>query len=540
MNQGIIILKHIVIFTADLNFNARWNVALLADEFPDTQFTLFLQTAKKKPGQLIASQFRNLRFHGWRWIPYQTTEILSLLRKKLTPRPARSADRPGQNFTPEALQKNPRIAIRQFARLNSSEACALLKSLSADLGIALSAPILKPELFELPRLGTINLHKGHLPDYRGMPPAFWELKNNEKSVGCTVHRVEAGLDSGDILLAQHIAVDRYSTVSGMQMKLHQLGVNMVIDAVRLISEEKALFTRQPPGGKVYRRPPLAVEQRLRRRLMHNTPAEGLFRSLAKQAVFFCYSDILMPLINRWDGIKGTQKIIILLYHRVSDQFRDNVTIGIEHFDQQMAYLAENFAVVSLQEIVEGRINRHASKPLIAISFDDGYLDNFENAAPILLKHQLPCSFFISTGKITDNTPFEHDLKWLGFGPGNMNWDQVIKMKKWGFQFGSHTQSHVDLAAIDEALARQELSGSLNELRRRLDQDRVYLAYPYGGKRHMTPERLQLAKDSGYSACFSAYGGCNDQHTDLFNIRRIGVNWPFSKLAFKARLKGWEN
>ena len=57
-----------------------------------------------------------------------------------------------------------------------------------------------------------------------------------------------------------------------------------------------------------------------------------------------------------------------------------------------------------------------------MSFDDGYLDNFENAAPILLKHQVPCTFFVSTEKIRRNQPFDHDLRALGFGLDNMSCD----------------------------------------------------------------------------------------------------------------------
>lgn len=535
----MITLNQIVIFTADLNFNVRWNVAALADEFPKIQFTIFLQVPKKKLNQIIYNQFRNLRHHGWRWIPYQASEILSLFSGKFKSAQMPSIDRPGQTFTLEALKKNPQIDIKTFTNINGSESSEFLKSLSADLGIALSAPILKKELFDIPKFGTINLHKGHLPDYRGMPPAFWELKNNENTVGCTIHKVEAGLDSGNIIIESSVPIDRYSTISGMQIKLHHRGVNMVVEAVRLISEGKAVFKKQPSGGKVNTRPPLALEQSITQKLKNHDSVGTKFKITAKNILFFFYAEIFMPLINRWHGISGTQKIIILLYHRVSDQFKDNVTIGIEQFDQQMAYLADNFVTVSLKEIVEGAIKRNSSKPIIAVSFDDGYLDNFENAAPILLKYQLPCTFFICTEKIRDNKPFDHDLRALGFGLDNMSWDQVIKMKNWGLHFGSHTLNHVNLADTSDGEALHELKGSLNDIRTKLNQDNIFIAYPYGGKQHITPERRQMIKQVGYSACFSAYGGCNDLNIDLFNIKRIAINWAFDMMAFKARLKGWD-
>jgi len=205
----------------------------------------------------------------------------------------------------------------------------------------------------------------------------------------------------------------------------------------------------------------------------------------------------------------------------------------------MAYVAKHFTTVSLKEIVEGKIPRHSAKPVIAVSFDDGYLDNYENAAPILLKHQVPCTFFISTEMIRTNQPFAHDMRALGFGLDNMNWAQVRQMRDWGLHFGSHTRNHVNLAEIDDQLALEELQGSLNDIRKELGQEQVFIAFPYGRKKHITAARVDMMKKLGYAACFSAYGGLNGSDIDLFNIRRIGVNWAFDLTTLHARLRGWD-
>jgi peptidoglycan/xylan/chitin deacetylase (PgdA/CDA1 family) len=256
-------------------------------------------------------------------------------------------------------------------------------------------------------------------------------------------------------------------------------------------------------------------------------------------MFMAYAHCWMPMLNWLHGRTGNQRIIILLYHRVSDQFRDHVTIGIERFDEHMAYVAKHFVTVSLKEIVEGKIPRNTNKPVIAVSFDDGYLDNYENAAPILLKHQVPCTFFVSTEKIRDNKPFDHDMRALGFGLDNMSWEQIRRMRDWGLHFGSHTRNHVNLAEIGDDLALEELQGSLNDIRRELGQEQVFIAYPYGRKHHVTASRIDMMKNLGYAACFSAYGGLNGTDLDLFNIKRIGVNWAFDLTTLQARLRGWD-
>lgn len=530
---------HIIIFTGHLDFNVRWNVVSLAERFPGYRFTILVHRPAKKPATLLRNQWRNLQRHGWRWIPYQGAELASLLWRRRAATPA-GPDRPGQMYTPAALAAHARIEIRQIADINAEETCDYLRAASADLGIALGAPILKERLFSLPKLGTINLHKGRLPDYRGMPPAFWELNNGEKTVGCTVHKVASGLDTGDILLHESVAVDPFSTVAGVQIKLHRVGVELVCRAVELIAAGKAVYTPQPAGGSLNTRPSLGLQARLSARLAARDPAVGgVLKEAAKRILFSAYASGLMPALNYWRGVNGRQRVIILLYHRVSDQFRDHVTVGIERFDQHMAFVAANYTTVSLKQVVEGDIPRNSTKPVIAVSFDDGYLDNFEHAAPILVKHQVPCTFFVCTEKIRDNKPFDHDMRALGFGLDNMNWDQVRTMHNWGLHFGSHTRNHVDLAKVSDEVALEELQGSLNDIRTQLGQEKVFIAFPYGRKHHITAARVDMMKSLGYAACFSAYGGLNETEIDPFNIKRIGVNWAFDLSALRARLAGWD-
>jgi peptidoglycan/xylan/chitin deacetylase (PgdA/CDA1 family) len=101
----------------------------------------------------------------------------------------------------------------------------------------------------------------------------------------------------------------------------------------------------------------------------------------------------------------------------------------------------------------------------------------------------------------------------------------------GFAIGSHTVNHISCAEADESSVRQELVESLEEIRSRLGTRDVAFAYPYGGKKHMTEQRLELVKALGYVACLSAYGGSNIGSVDPFNVLRRGIHWEFSDSAF---------
>ena len=88
---------NIVLFTSNLDFNVRWNVVTLAGRFPQAQFTVLQHAPQKRVGRLVRNQWRNLKRHGVRWIPYQLAEIAGLVGKRFHSSPSPSADRPGHN-----------------------------------------------------------------------------------------------------------------------------------------------------------------------------------------------------------------------------------------------------------------------------------------------------------------------------------------------------------------------------------------------------------------------------------------------------------
>lgn len=236
---------------------------------------------------------------------------------------------------------------------------------------------------------------------------------------------------------------------------------------------------------------------------------------------------------RW---KDKHRLVVFVYHRVSDALRDAVTVGVGQFEDHIRYLAEHYKMIRLEDAFSS--GGAGPGPLVAITFDDGYRDNYENAAPILAKFGVHATFFVATDHIADNLPFAHDLRKLGYGLPNMSWNQIREMNAEGFTFGSHTARHVNLAEIDAEVAYHELTESKAALERELGVKRVMFAFPFGKRADITPQRVEQIREVGYLCNCSAYGGINDGSVDRWNIRRIGINHTFGVRALAARIAGW--
>jgi hypothetical protein len=97
--------------------------------------------------------------------------------------------------------------------LNGDEAREALRRLGSDVAISLDNAIIRPETFGLPAHGTINVHHGAVPGYRGGPPVFWELRDGLDRVGFTIHLIDAGIDTGPVLAHGDVPIERRPTLA---------------------------------------------------------------------------------------------------------------------------------------------------------------------------------------------------------------------------------------------------------------------------------------------------------------------------------------
>lgn len=171
--------------------------------------------------------------------------------------------------------------IRFVEDLHASEILEQVTHLDADLGLVYGGPILKPELFRIPRFGTLGIHHGKLPEYRGKKTTFWEMFNGEQSAGVTIQRIDAGLDTGEVIASTSVPIGRKS-YSRVWRNVQAAGIDLFIRAILLAATGMAESSADeklpgPPGapGPLFRDPtPRQLLGLWLRRLVGSRPRAG--------------------------------------------------------------------------------------------------------------------------------------------------------------------------------------------------------------------------------------------------------------------------
>jgi folate-dependent phosphoribosylglycinamide formyltransferase PurN len=158
-----------------------------------------------------------------------------------------------------ALRRRAVTAVGRLltvSRIHDPAVLERVRGWAPDLGLVYGAPILKPELFEMPSFGTLGIHHGALPHYRGKKTSFWAMLNGEPSAGVTIQRIDSGVDTGEIVAAGEVSTagKRYGRVDE---EVQALGVDLYVETVVAVKRGQARGTPQGRAtGPLYRQPAL--------------------------------------------------------------------------------------------------------------------------------------------------------------------------------------------------------------------------------------------------------------------------------------------
>lgn len=216
-------------------------------------------------------------------------------------------------------------------------------------------------------------------------------------------------------------------------------------------------------------------------------------------------------------------VIVLHYHAINERTagkEGEIAVRPGDFAWHMNYLKKGgYNVIPLKQAVEYLTEGSKLPPkAVVISFDDGYMDNYEKAFPILKNHDYPATVFVATGEIGGVNRWDLDK---GFAELRlMDWEQILTLEDQGITVMPHTVHHVDLTTISQARRKAEITQSKKVLEDRLGREAPYFSYPDSG---VNDEVVEEVKKAGFEAAFTSSFGTNMyEKVDPYRIRRMPV------------------
>ncbi|PQO28152.1 polysaccharide deacetylase family protein [Blastopirellula marina] len=301
-----------------------------------------------------------------------------------------------------------------------------------------------------------------------------------------------------------------------------------------------------------------------------------YRTLAKRAESLGLNR-LVRLVGSWRGL------LVLTYHRIGDADQCEFDRGVystdeASFAEQMAFVRSHFEVVSIDDVVRRPAADWKKRQAVLITFDDGYIDNYEIAFPILKRLEIPALFFVTSGFIDQRSiSWWDEIAWMvrkqyagasdeevddaiveivenyyeipeaeceaylnrvgddaqtgrysDASPVWMTWEMLREMAASGMSFGGHTVSHPILTRTRSGNWEHELTEGRRRLEEELSVDVQVFSYPVGNPDCFSADlKQQTARH--YRAAFSCYGGVNQGrgagNWDRFDLRRWPVYGP---------------
>ncbi|WP_434340554.1 polysaccharide deacetylase family protein [Motilimonas cestriensis] len=205
--------------------------------------------------------------------------------------------------------------------------------------------------------------------------------------------------------------------------------------------------------------------------------------------------------------------IVLMYHSVPtlSQQATQYDSTLAQFKQHLALLAQlNSQVVTLNTLMTTRDSQGLQ---IAITFDDGYLDNLTNALPALTEYQFPATLFMVTRAAPAVSQWSPNPKPL------LSPQQLQQLDEQGWEIGGHTCHHLDLTRLSASQSQQQINNCKDDLEQQLGKAVNSFAYPFG--RYQLHHEEQLAA-AGFEYACTTRAGAVQPHTQPLTIPRITV------------------
>ncbi|MHC4476803.1 MAG: formyltransferase family protein [Planctomycetota bacterium] len=136
--------------------------------------------------------------------------------------------------------------IHFLPEIHAERVLAEVRAMKPDLGLVYGSPVLKPSLFEIPTFGTLGIHHGKVPEYRGKKTTFWAMFNGEETAGVTIQKIASGIDTGQVVEQGETPIG-HRALSRVWNELEAVGLDLYIQAILKVKQGSAKY--EPQVGK---------------------------------------------------------------------------------------------------------------------------------------------------------------------------------------------------------------------------------------------------------------------------------------------------
>jgi peptidoglycan/xylan/chitin deacetylase (PgdA/CDA1 family) len=312
------------------------------------------------------------------------------------------------------------------------------------------------------------------------------------------------------------------------------------------------------------------------------------------------------------GHMAKSRYVILMYHGVSSRRKHqgitnylNLHVHVDDFRSHMHYLTRTYRILSLSEMASAMSSgRKLQGTSVAVTFDDGYKNNFTNAIPLLKDLEIPATFFLTTDTIETGLPLwfdviEHvvnkcsrseitlpsmnesyDLSTLDskkiadrtikrFAKSlsrterdafvaelreacrvtdtdydqdylPMSWSDVKELAREGFSLGAHSTDHTWLMNMSDDELNAEIASAREIVEEKSKASVSSYAYPFGMPEDYDQRAKAACRQNGFACAVTAMGGANTVETDLQELRRYGIGAGCSLARFASIVSGFDD
>lgn len=224
-----------------------------------------------------------------------------------------------------------------------------------------------------------------------------------------------------------------------------------------------------------------------------------------------------------------------MYHNIGIPPKDaalkSLYVTPRMFGFQMWYLkVGGFRIVSLKEILTLMNGDSRDEKLVALTFDDGYQDFYENAYPVLKRYDYPSTVFLAVDLVGKDNIW--DCENLNVRKRLLDWERILELKDKGVTFGSHTKTHPFLTKLPQKEMDEEVRGSKVLIEEKLQRPVEFFCYPYGD---YDDGVLDAVRRAGYSGAITTKRGLIHVGDNAFEMRRSFIRLNTHPLLFMVKL-----